>query len=487
MSAPSSMSQSPNCNQALPHRYDRCFWAPRSRPGCIDTGYTFRVDIGAGDAHVVSPPVPGRAGASYQALLERLPSGRWAAHGTDGNNIGQLSPSLTAGEATGVEFKWESAQSLVWTRDVVGNSQDTCRPLGSKDNEQRPAHGHDQPNGLRDLLDVFPMKDEVDLVDAVLKAESLSLPSVSQPVLKNRGTLYMVGDSTTLQWFGQVKQIHVSREICSAVDMGGKGSTRNMTAMDGFAEMKYVRYRIGGRPRIQEREETAESASKSESESLSTLFEQALHTVSRKEASALARAAQSQTQTWLGSVVNRCVCIMPLPASLRLIGSQAEHATSLALAEWVADAKPTKNDVIAINVGLHLVRLVDTGGYFALLRDIQEILSPLLTPVVWILSTPSPRHVFTPNYVDTWSIKVFEMIRFMNTDRVREFNLLATHVAKEYAAAIFDPFYPVLSFPKGILPSDSRATDSGHPWEKLLTSLVPSLEKAVCLAHAGSR
>mmetsp|Transcript_4190 Transcript_4190/g.15063 ORF Transcript_4190/g.15063 Transcript_4190/m.15063 type:complete len:80 (+) Transcript_4190:2301-2540(+) len=79
------------------------------------------------------------------------------------------------------------------------------------------------------------------------------------------------------------------------------------------------------------------------------------------------------------------------------------------------------------------------------------------------------------------------MIRFMNTDRVREFNLLATHVAKEYAAAIFDPFYPVLSFPKGILPSDSRATDSGHPWEKLLTSLVPSLEKAVCLAHAGSR
>mmetsp|Transcript_4191 Transcript_4191/g.15064 ORF Transcript_4191/g.15064 Transcript_4191/m.15064 type:complete len:474 (+) Transcript_4191:206-1627(+) len=315
---------------------DWCFWAPRSRPGCIDTGYTFRVDIGAGDAHVVSPPVPGRAGASYQALLERLPSGRWAAHGTDGNNIGQLSPSLTAGEATGVEFKWESAQSLVWTRDVVGNSQDTCRPLGSKDNEQRPAHGHDQPNGLRDLLDVFPMKDEVDLVDAVLKAESLSLPSVSQPVLKNRGTLYMVGDSTTLQWFGQVKQIHVSREICSAVDMGGKGSTRNMTAMDGFAEMKYVRYRIGGRPRIQEREETAESASKSESESLSTLFEQALHTVSRKEASALARAAQSQTQTWLGSVVNRCVCIMPLPASLRLIGSQAEHACVL----WLDTAGP---------------------------------------------------------------------------------------------------------------------------------------------------
>ena len=80
-------------------------------------------------------------------------------------------------------------------------------------------------------------------------------------------------------------------------------------------------------------------------------------------------------------------------------------------------------------------------------------------------------------------MRVFESIRFMNTERIRLFNLYATHIAKTYASAIFDPFYPILAWPKGITPKDQRATDSAHPWEKLLANLIPELEQAICFAH----
>ena len=271
----------------------------------MDIGYTFDIIVDNGGSSTL-PEIQGGTNSIFQCSL---PTGQWVTRSTNFGMPG-VSPKITNVEATAQEFTWESKHSLTWRKSDLNRKG--ASPLGQSALESDLPRlslqdFHNQVGSNRSLFNPFAITDEGDLIGAVYKTKQTDLDNGHH--MQANGTLYMIGDSTTLQWFQQLHQRISVYKLCSFPHAYGSAFAER--AHRGFGDIKYVRYRIGGRPPVAERmAEVGNSAPEAQTssdtaESVSTQFELALHTASRKEASKLARNAQSKTDVWLGSIANR--------------------------------------------------------------------------------------------------------------------------------------------------------------------------------------